>query len=66
MSMLQKRPVQNATKIWITSRGKCYLCHNKSQIPDQVLRDLMRVIEARSEEIQARWLEFFGEISYYC
>lgn len=56
----------NATKIWITSKGKCYLCHNKSQIPDRTLRDLMRIIEARSEEIQARWLDFFGEISYYC
>ena len=57
---------QNATKIWITATGKCYLCHNKSRIPEQALRDLMRVIEARSEEIKKRWIDFFGEISYFC
>ncbi|MCD7755506.1 MAG: DUF4160 domain-containing protein [Firmicutes bacterium] len=56
----------NATKIWITSTGKCYLCHNRSQIPERTLRDIMRVIEARSGEIQTRWLDFFGEIRYFC
>lgn len=61
-----ERASQNATKIWITATGKCYLCHNKSRIPDRILRDLMRVIEARSEEIKTRWLAFFGEVSYFC
>ena len=31
-------PSENATKIWITKSGKCYLCHNKSNIPDKTLR----------------------------
>ena len=26
------KPEANATKIWITSKGKCYLAHNKSNI----------------------------------
>lgn len=26
-----ERANQNATKIWITATGKCYLCHNKSR-----------------------------------
>ena len=26
-------PNANATKIWITKAGKCYLCHNNSRIP---------------------------------
>jgi len=26
-------PMENATKIWITRRGKCLLCHNRSKIP---------------------------------
>ena len=25
----QGSPRPNATKIWITKAGKCYLCHNK-------------------------------------
>lgn len=56
----------NATKVWITSTGKCYLCHNKSRIPDRILRDIMRVIEARSAEIIDKWESFFGEARYFC
>lgn len=29
----QGAPSSNATKIWITRAGKCYLCHNNSNIP---------------------------------
>lgn len=56
----------NATKVWITSTGKCYLCHNKSRIPDRILRDIMRVIEARSAEIIKKWENFFGEVRFFC
>ena len=59
-------PKQNATKIWITKSGKCYLCHNNSQIPKHTLRNIMRIIEARYVEIIRKWYEFYGEISYYC
>ena len=61
-----EKPNQNATKIWITSTGKCYLCHNKSRIPERILRDLMRIIEARSAEIIQKCTSFFGEVTYYC
>lgn len=61
-----ERANPNATKIWLTSTGKCYLCHNKSRIPERLLRDIMRVIEARYQDIEARWLEHFGTISYFC
>ncbi len=59
-------PTPNATKIWITSSGKCLLCHNKGRIPDKALRNIMRIIEARSDSIVEKWLKFFGEISFYC
>ena len=59
-------PKQNATKIWITKSGKCYLCHNNSQIPQHTLRNIMRIIEARYVEIIRKWYDFYGEISYYC
>ncbi|MCD8004874.1 MAG: DUF4160 domain-containing protein [Oscillospiraceae bacterium] len=59
-------PRSNATKIWITRSGKCYLCHNQSQIPLKVLRNIMSIIEARSDEIIEKWREFFGQIRHYC
>ena len=37
----QGAPSSNATKIWITRAGKCYLCHNNSNIPPRVLRNIM-------------------------
>lgn len=59
-------PSGNATKIWITKSGKCYLCNNNSKIPERTLRNIMRVIETRSSEIIQKWYDYFGEIMYYC
>lgn len=59
-------PSKNATKVWITSAGKTYLSNNNSRIPPKTLRNIMRIIEARSSEIIAMWEDYFGEISYYC
>ena len=59
-------PTANFTKIWITKKGKCYLCHNKSKIPEKTLKNIMRMLEARSEEIVRKWLDYFGEIQYFC
>jgi len=57
-------PVANSTKIWITKAGKCYLCHNNSQIPSKALRNIMDIIAARSKEVTKKWYEYFGEITY--
>ncbi|MGN0242857.1 MAG: DUF4160 domain-containing protein [Lachnospiraceae bacterium] len=59
-------PSQNATKIWITETGKCLLCNNNSCIPNHTLRNIMRIIEARSADVIEKWYDYFGEISYYC
>ncbi|MCD8123797.1 MAG: DUF4160 domain-containing protein [Lachnospiraceae bacterium] len=59
-------PTANSTKVWITNAGKCYLCNNNSQIPSHTLRNIMRMVEARSEEILNMWNEYFGEIHFYC
>lgn len=40
--------VQNATKVWITQTGHCLLCNNNSHIPERVLNNVMRVIEAKN------------------
>ena len=60
------KAISNGTKVWITSRGKTLLCNNRSEIPDHILKRLMKVIEANSEQIIADWAEHFGEISYFC
>ena len=62
----QGAPAASATKIWITSAGGCYLCNNNSQIPQRTLRNIMMIIEARSNEVIQKWISFFGSASYYC
>ena len=62
----EKRPKQNATKIWITSSGKCLLANNDSKIPESTLNSVMRIIETRSFEIMSKWKETFGELRFYC
>lgn len=59
-------PQEQATKIWITQKGKALMANNRSRIPDHELNTLMRMIETRCFEIMAKWKERFGEISYYC
>ena len=60
------RPHQNATKVWITSAGKCIVVNNISNIPPVALRNIVRIIEARSDEVKQKWFEYFGEIRYFC
>ena len=63
---VSERANPNATKIWLTSTGKCYLCHNNSRISERILRNIMKIIEARSAEIIEKWQTYFGTVSYYC
>jgi hypothetical protein len=59
-------PTENATKIWITRSGECLLCNNNSRIPSHTLRNIMRIIAARSSDVVDKWLQYFDSISYYC
>lgn len=59
-------PTAGATKIWITSAGKCFLANNDSGIDEHILKNIVRIIEARSSEIITKWIDFFGEITYFC
>ena len=60
------KPVANATKVWITSAVKCLLCNNNSKIPMHTLKNIMRMIEARSSEVINQWYKYFEEIRYFC
>ena len=42
------------------------MCNNNSQIPERVLRNILRIIEARSAEVLEKWISFFGEARFYC
>ena len=57
---------QMERRFWITKAGKCLLCNNASKIPEKVLRNIIRIIEARSAEVVEKWVDFFGEATYYC
>ena len=59
-------PTANGTKVWITKAGKCLRRNNASKIPERVLRNIMRIIEARSSEVVEKWVDFFGVATYYC
>lgn len=59
------RATSNATKVWITSSGKAFLCNNNSRIPQKELRNLLRIIEANSNTIINKWYSHFGQIQYY-
>ena len=60
-------PRENATKIQITKAGKTLLCNNNSRIPENTLRNIMRIIEARSSDIVKKWEEFFmGDVVFFC
>ena len=59
-------PHADATKIWITRAGKCYLANNNSQINERVLRNILKIIEARSAEVIEKWENFFGTAEYFC
>ena len=62
----QGNPSANSTNVWITKSGNCLLCNNNSKIPSKVLKNIMRIIEARSGEIIEKWYAYFGSISYFC
>ena len=62
----QGAPSSNATKIWITAAGGCFLCNNNSRIPDRTLRNIMAILEARSGEIIRNWAAYFGQTRFYC
>ena len=59
-------PSEHATKIWITKRGKGLLCNNNSRIPNHKLKTILKIIEARHFDIEKKWMDYFGEIHYYC
>ena len=61
----QGKPAANATNIWITRSGRCLLANNNSRIPERTLRNIMRIIEARNEDVIQKWEDYFGKTEFY-
>ena len=59
------RAAPNATKIWITSKGKALRCNNNSAIPERILTRMERYLEANSEYIVSAWENQFGQAEYF-
>lgn len=57
---------ENATKIWLTSEGKCKLEHNNSKIQTRHLYNIMRLVEQNAKTVLKNWEETFGEVKFYC
>ena len=62
----QGAPTANATKVFITKAGKCYIANNNSDILEKVLRNIVKIIEARSSEVLDKWYAFFGDATFFC
>lgn len=60
------RPSANATKVWLTKSGHCILENNNSNIPKNILRNLMEIIETQSGLINRKWLDYFGRVDHIC
>ena len=44
--------------IRITSTGNCLLCNNNSHIANHTLRNIMRMIEARHDDVIQAWIQY--------
>lgn len=56
----------NGTKVWITRTKRCMIANNNSKIPEVILSRIVRIIEARADEIIDKWYSQFGQIDYFC
>ena len=61
-------PSPNATKLWLTKSGGCVVAHNKGQIPEKDLRELVRIAAAQHDLIYESWKKYFDveDVSFIC
>ena len=59
-------PTAHATKIWITQAGKTIVAYRANDISQNDLRKVIRMIEANVDTVREKWVQYFGELRYYC
>lgn len=59
-------PRSNATKIWITQYGNTIVSNNNSKISKKDLILIECYIQANIQLIIMKWVQIFGNVTYYC
>lgn len=59
------RPTQNATKLWLLSDGTFSVAHNRSRVPEPILRKIILALNANTMIIRSAWINFHGYEKYY-
>ena len=61
-------PTANSTKIWLTKQGLCVIANNNSNIPQNDLNKLLRIISLQFFLICNEWKKHFktDTIKFYC
>ena len=61
-------PCANATKVWLTKGGGCFIANNNGRIPETDLRKILRLIKNHYFYIVSRWKDYYGtdQIKFYC
>jgi hypothetical protein len=62
------KPSPNATKIWLTSKGRCIVANNNGKISKTDLLELMEIISVHFFVICNEWKNHFvvDSIKFYC
>ncbi len=64
----KESPSVNSTKVWITKMGGCIVANNNSKIPENELRDLLKIIANNYFFIVSKWKTYFrvDDVKFYC
>ncbi len=62
------RPVENATKVWLTKSGGCIVANNNSKIPNKDLNDIVESIISNYFYIVSKWKDTYQieDVKFYC
>jgi len=62
------KPSSGATKVWLTSKGRCILANNNSRISANELNELLGVVSMHFFLICSEWKKHFNvdTIRFYC
>ena len=68
MHISKGNPTSNSTKVWLTKSGGTIVANNKSAIPINDLKKILKVINDNYFLILAKWKNYFEgqEFKFYC
>lgn len=59
-------PWKTPLKYGLPAGGSACCATIAPRYPPHILRNIMAIIEARSDEITEKWKGYFGELRYFC